>query len=69
MLGGGRMSDGLFSKLKVLIGIEEIEDDEDYEENPEQSNSLERKSVDVRSFNSIGRIESKEVRCCNWLPQ
>ncbi|MGI6731395.1 MAG: cell division protein SepF [Anaerovoracaceae bacterium] len=62
------MSDGLFSKLKVLIGIEEIEDDEDYEENPEQSNSLERKSVDVRSFNSIGRIESKEVRDNRVVP-
>jgi cell division inhibitor SepF len=62
------MGDGLFSKLKVLIGIEEIEDDEDFEEMPVKLSNLERKSVDVRSHHSMGRIESKETRDSRVVP-
>lgn len=56
------MGDGLFSKLKVLIGIEEIEEDEDYEEVADKSNSLERKPMDVRNSYSSGRIENKDAK-------
>lgn len=50
------MGDGFFGKLKVLIGIEEVEDEE--EEMPKAA--IERKSIDLRSANSPARLESRE---------
>lgn len=55
------MGDGFFSKLKVLIGIEEIEED-DLEDNPATVNPIERKPIDVRNSYSSSRIESKEMK-------
>jgi cell division inhibitor SepF len=53
------MGEGFFSKLKVLIGIEEIEDEE--EEIEEPKNTMERQSIDPRS--SFGsRADMKEHR-------
>ncbi|GAB1476676.1 cell division protein SepF [Bacillota bacterium] len=51
------MGDGFFSKLKVLIGIEEIEEDEDEEAS---KNTMERQSVDLRSPYSPPRNEIKD---------
>jgi len=55
------MGDGFFSKLKVLIGIEEVEEDE-IEENMSASNSIERKPMDVRNSYAANRIENKETK-------
>jgi cell division inhibitor SepF len=59
------MGEGFFSKLKTLIGIEEVEDDE--EELEETKNFAERQSIDPRSsFASRGDMrefkENKESR-------
>lgn len=55
------MGDGFFNKLKVLIGIEEVEEDE-LEENTKASNSMERKPMDVRNSYASTRIENKEMK-------
>ena len=55
------MGEGLFSKLKVLIGIEEIDED-DSEEAPVSTNALERKPMDTRNSYSSARNESKEIK-------
>ena len=55
------MGDGFFSKLKVLIGIEEIEEEEVEEEMPK--NAAERQAIDPRS--SVlprSNIKTKEKR-------
>ena len=52
------MGDGFFSKLKVLIGIEEIEE----EELEEEETALERKSIEMRSPYGGGRNELKEQK-------
>jgi cell division inhibitor SepF len=54
------MGDGFFSKLKVLIGIEEIED-EDFEEEEEVS-GLERKTVETRSSFNTMKKDINEVK-------
>ena len=54
------MGDGFFSKLKVLVGIEEIEDDEMDEDVPK--NTLERQSIDPRSSVSPLRSEAREYK-------
>jgi hypothetical protein len=55
------MGEGLFYKLKTLIGIEEIEED-DMDEAPAPS-SLERKPIDPRSsYLSSSRNESKDMK-------
>lgn len=55
------MRDGFFNKLKVLIGIEEIEE-EDSENNPLSSNSIERKPMDVRNSYAPSRTENREMK-------
>ncbi len=54
------MGDGLFFKLKTLIGIEEIDEDELEEEIPVATNSLERKPIDPRSSYMNSRSDNKE---------
>lgn len=47
------MGDGFFSKLKVLVGIEEVEDDDDYLDEEETAPAApERRSMEVRSGSS-----------------
>lgn len=54
------MGEGFFSKLKVLIGIEEIEDEDVGEDflPPKQD----RKPAEVRSVYSTQRAEAKEIK-------
>lgn len=52
------MGDGLFSKLKMLVGIEEVEDD--YEEESEET--MDWKPREVRSSYSQPKNENKEVK-------
>ena len=54
------MGDGFFNKLKVLVGIEEIEED-DYEAERETP-ALERKPIEPRSSYTPPRTEVKENR-------
>ncbi len=54
------MGDGFFSKLKVLIGIEEIEDEEEQFDEPK--NTLERQSIDPRSSYGSARNEVRESK-------
>ncbi len=54
------MGDGFFSKLKTLVGIEDIEDDEMDEEVPK--NTIERQSIDPRSSVSPSRNEVRELK-------
>lgn len=54
------MGEGLFSKLKVLVGIEEIEED-DYEEERETP-ALERKPIEPRSTYTAPKPEGKDNR-------
>lgn len=54
------MGEGFFSKLKVLIGIEEI-DEEDFEEESKPPKQ-DRKPAEARSVYPPPRIETKEVR-------
>ncbi len=57
------MGEGLFYKLKTLIGIEEVEDDDVLEETSvPSSSSLERKPIDPRGSYLAGRNESKEAK-------
>jgi cell division inhibitor SepF len=55
------MGDGFFNKLKVLIGIEEIEEDEQEEELAAAA-SMDRKPMDVRNSYASSRMENKEVK-------
>lgn len=45
------MGEGLFNKLKMLIGIEEIDDeeDDDEEEQAKSTQNMERRSIDTRN--------------------
>ena len=53
----------MFYKLKTLIGIEEIDDDEEQpEESHSSSGSLERKPVDPRGSYMTTRNENKEAK-------
>ena len=55
------MGEGLFYKLKTLIGIEEIEEDDLPDEAPAATSSLERKPMDPRgSF--LPRNDSRDTR-------
>ena len=54
------MGEGLFSKLKVLVGIEEIEED-DYEEERETP-TLERKPIEPRNTYNPPKTELKDNR-------
>ena len=57
------MGEGLFYKLKTLIGIEEIDDDEEQpEEIHSSSGSLERKPVETRGSYMAVRNENKEAK-------
>jgi cell division inhibitor SepF len=56
------MGESLFYKLKTLIGIEEIEEDDQPEEAPSTSTSLERKPIDPRSSYLSTRNEIKESK-------
>lgn len=65
------MGEGLFYKLKTLIGIEEIEDDDQPDEAPESSSSLERKPIDPRSSlipRNDGRDINKDTKDNRVLP-
>lgn len=53
------MGDGLFNKLKMLVGIEEIEDEEEYEDE-EPVQIPERKPVEMRPVYSQPKIESNK---------
>jgi cell division inhibitor SepF len=55
------MGEGLFYKLKTLIGIEEIEEDDQQDESPAQT-SLERKPIDPRNSYLSSRTENKETK-------
>lgn len=52
------MGDGFFSKLKVLIGIEEIEEEE-VEEEEMPKNAAERQAIDPRSSVVLPRSDIK----------
>ena len=54
------MGEGFFSKLKTLVGIEEIEEEE-YEDEQETP-LMERKSIDGRNSYSSPRNEAKDMR-------
>ncbi|MEL7656124.1 MAG: cell division protein SepF [Bacillota bacterium] len=54
------MGEGLFYKLKTLIGIEEIEEDDPLEEVPAASSSLERRPMDPRGSYLAARNENKD---------
>jgi cell division inhibitor SepF len=56
------MGEGLFYKLKTLIGIEEVEEDDQLDETPAASNSLERKPIDPRNSYLSSRNDSKDAR-------
>lgn len=51
------MGDGFFSKLKVLIGVEEIDDEEEEEM---AKDTMDRKSVELRGPYSISKSEARE---------
>ena len=56
------MGEGLFYKLKTLIGIEEIEEDDMLDDTPAPSSSLERKPIDPRNSYLSPRNENKEMK-------
>ena len=56
------MGEGLFYKLKTLIGIEEIEEDDQLDEAPAASTSLERKPIDPRGSYLSSRNDSKDAK-------
>lgn len=56
------MGESIFYKLKTLIGIEEIEEDDQLDETPAASGSLERKPMDPRSSYGAARNEIKESK-------
>jgi len=55
------MGEGLFYKLKTLIGIEEIEEDDQPDDAP-ASSSLERKPMDSRSSYLSSRNDNKDTK-------
>lgn len=55
------MGEGFFYKLKTLIGIEEVEEDE-LDEQPAAQVPLERKPMDPRSSFPQPRVDNKEVK-------
>jgi cell division inhibitor SepF len=55
------MGEGLFYKLKTLIGIEEVEEDEQ-DEHAAASASLERKPIDPRGSYSASRGDNREIK-------
>lgn len=57
------MGDGFFYKLKTLIGIEEIdEEEENADEKVAASSSLERQPIDPRGNYALARSENKETK-------
>ena len=61
------MGESLFYKLKTLIGIEEIEEDDQIEESPASSSSLERKPMDHRG-SYLSSKDSKDMKENRVLP-
>ena len=55
------MGEGLFYKLKTLIGIEEVEEDEP-DEHPAASAPLERRPIDPRNSYLTSRGDSKDAK-------
>jgi hypothetical protein len=53
------MGDGFFYKLKTLIGIEEIEEEDRLDEKTPASSSLERQQVDPRGAYATARNHNK----------
>lgn len=61
------MGDGLFSKLKVLVGIEEIDDDDD--EIPEEKPAnAERRSLEPKNSYTTARPGSKDEKDSRVTP-
>ncbi|MDD2189569.1 MAG: cell division protein SepF [Eubacteriales bacterium] len=56
------MGDGFFYKLKTMIGIEEIDEEDHPEEIPGASSSQERKPMDSRGSYSPVRNEVKDIK-------
>jgi hypothetical protein len=56
------MGDGFFYKLKTLIGIEEIDEEDPMEETPASPTSLERKPMDSRGSYMSARNENREAK-------
>jgi len=56
------MGEGIFYKLKTLIGIEEIEEEDLIEETPATASSMERKPIDPRGGYGASRNETKESK-------
>lgn len=57
------MAEGFFNKLKVLVGIEEIEDDEEMEEAaPAPASSSAQKAPEARSSYGASRYEARELQ-------
>ncbi len=54
------MGEGLFYKLKTLIGIEEIEEDDQLDEIPSAAAPLERKPIDPRGSYGPARNDIKD---------
>jgi cell division inhibitor SepF len=54
------MGEGLFYKLKTLIGIEEIEEDEQSEDAPAAAAPMERKPIDPRGSYGSARNDNKD---------
>lgn len=57
------MGDGFFNKLKVLVGIEEVDDDDDdyYDDDEPVMAAPERRSVDVRPSSSYSSQSKPEL--------
>lgn len=64
------MADGFFNKLKVLVGIEEVDDDDDFYDDDEVGSAVpERRSVDVRPNSySQPRPELRDVKDNRVVP-
>ena len=56
------MGDGLFNKIKMLVGIEEVEEDDYEEEVLPQAQAPERKPVEVRPVYTQPKMENKDNR-------
>ncbi len=56
------MGDGFFYKLKTMIGIEEIDEEDRPEEIPAASSSQERKPMDSRGSYSPVRNDVKDIK-------
>ena len=56
------MGEGFFYKLKTLIGIEEIEEDDQMDDAPAASAPLERKPIDPRGSYVSSRNDSKDLK-------